>query len=244
MISSLAIVLAIWLPSADPMPQGSLGAREALKPFNLLVGSWKGTGVPDTVGGSKTKEFWTETVRWTWQFQGDDAWLSAAFEKNPKWKSAELRYDTTKKQFALTIHTMDDRTITYRGDLTAGQGKDQVLSLERTDETEGSERLVFTLLHHNRYLYRLDTKAPKAASYTRRFQVGVTKDGTNFAEVPKGPECIVSGGTGTSRVVHNGKTYYVCCSGCRDAFKDNPEKFIKEYEAKQKDAEKKNQEKK
>ena len=25
------------------------------------------------------------------------------------------------------------------------------------------------------------------------------------------------------------KTYYVCCGGCRDAFNDNPEKFIKEY---------------
>jgi YHS domain-containing protein len=32
------------------------------------------------------------------------------------------------------------------------------------------------------------------------------------------------------QVTHKGKTYYVCCSGCRDAFRDEPEKYIREYE--------------
>ena len=27
--------------------------------------------------------------------------------------------------------------------------------------------------------------------------------------------------------MYKGKTYYVCCSGCRDAFNENPEKFLK-----------------
>jgi YHS domain-containing protein len=31
-------------------------------------------------------------------------------------------------------------------------------------------------------------------------------------------------------VTYKGKTYYVCCTGCRDAFKENPEKYIKEFE--------------
>ena len=55
-----------------------------------------------------------------------------------------------------------------------------------------------------------------------------------FADVPKGPECIVSGGLGTMKVSYNGKEYWVCCSGCRDEFKENPEKYIKEVEAKAK----------
>ncbi|MGL4465489.1 MAG: YHS domain-containing protein, partial [Planctomycetia bacterium] len=29
-----------------------------------------------------------------------------------------------------------------------------------------------------------------------------------------------------------GKTYHVCCTGCRDAFNDDPEKFISEANAK------------
>ena len=39
---------------------------------------------------------------------------------------------------------------------------------------------------------------------------------------------------GTIAVSYNGKTYYVCCSGCRDEFKASPEKYVKEYEEKKK----------
>lgn len=235
---TLAVALALVVPVADPAP---MTAKDALKPFNLFVGKWKGTGVPDAVGGTKAKEFWTETVEWVWQFKGDDVWLAAAFEKNPRYASAELRYDTVKKHFKFEITTTDKKTLTFTGTLTPGKGKEQLLTLDRTDDaTKITERLVFTLLHYNRYLYRLETKSAGAASFARQFQVGVTKEGEGFADVPKGPECVVSGGLGTSRVTHAGKTYYVCCSGCRDAFKDDPDKYVKEFEAKQKkDAEKK-----
>ena len=33
---------------------------------------------------------------------------------------------------------------------------------------------------------------------------------------------------------YKGETFWVCCSGCRDAFNENPEKFIKEFKAKKK----------
>ena len=39
--------------------------------------------------------------------------------------------------------------------------------------------------------------------------------------------------TAKFKTVYKGKTYYVCCGGCRDAFKDDPETYIKEFEAKQ-----------
>jgi len=35
------------------------------------------------------------------------------------------------------------------------------------------------------------------------------------------------GGLGTIEVTHAGKSYYVCCTGCRDYFNENPEKFLK-----------------
>lgn len=40
------------------------------------------------------------------------------------------------------------------------------------------------------------------------------------------PECIVTGGTASMTVTYMGKTYYVCCSGCRDEFNANPQKYI------------------
>jgi YHS domain-containing protein len=30
-------------------------------------------------------------------------------------------------------------------------------------------------------------------------------------------------------VQYKGKTYYVCCTGCRDAFLDDPEGILEEY---------------
>ena len=51
------------------------------------------------------------------------------------------------------------------------------------------------------------------------YQVGATKEGVPFAGGDGKPECVVSGGLGTMPVMYKGKTYYVCCSGCRDAFK-------------------------
>jgi YHS domain-containing protein len=33
-------------------------------------------------------------------------------------------------------------------------------------------------------------------------------------------------------VTYQGKTYYVCCSGCRSEFNESPQKYIDEYNAK------------
>jgi YHS domain-containing protein len=41
----------------------------------------------------------------------------------------------------------------------------------------------------------------------------------------------VSGGKGTMSTVYKGKTYYFCCTGCRDAFNDDPDGIIAEAAA-------------
>ena len=45
---------------------------------------------------------------------------------------------------------------------------------------------------------------------------------------------LVTVGLGTIEVTHNGQTYHVCCTGCRDYFNENPEKVLAEYKAKKK----------
>ena len=54
--------------------------------------------------------------------------------------------------------------------------------------------------------------------------------------------CIVTEGKGTSKVSYKGKTYWVCCSGCRDAFLDDPEGVL--ADARQRANERKKQAKK
>lgn len=216
--------------SAPGSPQVK-SAKDALQPFNVLVGSWKGTGTPEGTREERAAGTWIETVSWGWKFKGDDAWLVVTFEKGKYFTAGELRYNVEKGTYQLALTAPDKSSLAFVGTL-----KDKVFTLDRTDAPAGEEqRLVFSLLHPNRHLYRFETRpAGTTVAFTRKYQVGATKEGEPFADVPKGPECIVSGGLGTMKVLHNGKEYYVCCSGCRDEFKANPEKYIKEAEAKAK----------
>jgi len=223
-----AVAVVLLLSAGDKVPAvlPPITAREALQPMNVLVGSWKGTGYPES--GTKEERaagLWTETVAWAWQFKGDDAWLAATFVKGKHFAAGELRYSVEKAAYQFVAVAADKTKRTFTGTL-----KDKVLTLERADTAAGEDqRLVFTLLHHNRHLYRFDTRAAGSAlGFVKKFQVGATKEGVPFAEVVKGPECIVTGGVGTMKVSYNGRDYYVCCSGCRDEFKADPEKYIKE----------------
>ena len=40
----------------------------------------------------------------------------------------------------------------------------------------------------------------------------------------------MTGGKGTMSTVYKGKTYWFCCTGCRDAFNDDPDAIIAQAE--------------
>lgn len=204
--------------------------REALKPFGTLVGSWKGTGVPEGNREERQNGFWTEMISWEWSFQGTEVSLKAVIRKGKHFTAAEIRPAKQADRFEVVMNTVDKKSLVF-----SGQFKNQRLIVERTDgATKETQRLTFRLLHSNRIVYQYDVRPEGKTLFAKKYQVGVTKEGEPFAAGESGPECIVSGGQGTIQVSHMGKTYYVCCSGCRDEFKANPEKYIKEWEAKQK----------
>ncbi len=230
------VALALLCAGAENPKPTALTPKEGLQPFNVLVGSWKGTGLPEGTKEERAAGAWEETVAWEWKFKDKDAWLAVTFAKGKHFTKGELRYTPDKDaapKYTLALTTADKTTATFAGALT---DKDKVLALTRTDGPAGEEqRLVFSLLHSNRHLYRFETRpAGTTVAFGKKYQVGATKEGEPFATATKGPECIVSGGLGTMKVSYKGKDYYVCCSGCRDEFKENPEKYIKEAEAKAK----------
>ena len=141
-------------------------------------------------------------------------------------EGGELRHLPKTDDYELTLTALDKTVVKFVGKLTAGKQKEVILVLERTTETQ-TQQISFTLLHGNRYLYQLATKPKGAKNFARVWQVGATKEGEPFAEVNKGPECIVTGGRGTMSVSYKGKTYYVCCSGCKEEFNAEPEKYIR-----------------
>jgi hypothetical protein len=240
-MKSLLVALAAFVTlgqgggAADaPAPKSP---REALRAFNDLIGSWRGTGTPEGTREEKQRGFWTEALEWSWQFKEKDAWLKLGFEKGKYFKAGELRYLPATDRFQLTASTVAKESLIWEGSL-----KDRTLTLERRDErTKEDQRLVFTFLHANRFLYRYEVKPQSRTAFSRVYQVGATKEGVPFAgPADASPECVVSGGLGTLKVAYKGRTYYVCCSGCREAFKEDPEKYLQEFkERKAKEAKEK-----
>ena len=166
MTAAVLLLLACTHPehflssSCSNAPEKTLSPKEALQPFNMLVGSWKGSGAPDGTKEERLAGAWTETIAWVWKFKGQDAWLAVTFDKGKHFTKGELRYTPEKgvaqPRFTLTLTTADKSTATFVGELS---DKNKVLTLTRTGGPAGEEqRLVFSLLHNNRYLYRLDTR--------------------------------------------------------------------------------------
>jgi len=227
-VATILLPILLTAPVSAEPPKGKT-ARESLKPLNVLVGSWKGTGTPEGSAEVRQKGHWVETVAWEWQFKGDDAWLTVAFDKGKYFARGELRHLPASDEFELKLTTVDKETATYTGAL-----KGKLLTFERPLKDEKLvERLTFNLLHDNRITYRLETRPEGGTTFTKKYLVGMTKEGVPFADVGVSErECIVSGGLGTIAVTHEGKTYYVCCSGCRDEFRANAATYVKEWEAK------------
>src|SRR6516162_675377 len=149
---AMVLVLSLGSPTLaeDPLPRKS--PREALRAFNDLIGSWRATGTPEGTREEKQRGFWTESLQWEWQLKGDDAWLKVDFDKGKHFVRGELRYLPDNDQFQLTLLTTGKETLTFAGPL-----KDHVLTLDRVDEAKKeTQRLVLTLLHSNRFLYRYE----------------------------------------------------------------------------------------
>ena len=232
MLITIVILSVGHCPALPPPSTTSATSREALQAFNILIGSWKGTGSPEGVSREqRAAGFWTETIVWNWHFKNDSSWLSATFHKGKHFTQGELRWLPEKSHYQLVLTAPDKSTRTFTGTLKA-----KLLTLDRTDPPAGeSQRFVINMLHSNRFLYWLESRpAGSTLGYHKTYQVGATKEGVPFANAPKGPECIVSGGLGTIKVMYKGQEYRVCCSGCREEFLASPEKYILEAERKAK----------
>jgi hypothetical protein len=207
-----------------------LSAKEALKAFNDLVGEWKGTGKPKGTPQEVQKGFWVETQDWAWKFKGEDAWLEVSIDKGKYFAKGELRYLPEKAEYQFTVQTTDKKKLVFTGTFV-----DKALTLMREDgDKKETQKLVFRLLHNNVFRVYYYVRLEDKAFFNQLYDIGAIKQGEAFASGDGRPECIVTGGLGSSAVSYMGKTYYVCCSGCRDEFLAHPEKYIAAAEKKKK----------
>jgi hypothetical protein len=227
----LLFVVAVGL-AADPKPDVA-GDKQSLAALQAYVGPWKGVGQPRR---GSTQGAWTEQADWAWQFSGGRAALVFQSPQGKYFHSGALRPGEQPDTYRLTVTLPDGKTQEhFDGSLEDGR---LVLRAEKPAEGRPAQISIRQVAGGDRMLILLERSLPGSESFTRLAEIGYTRQGSGFGKGNNQPECVVTGGYGSITVTHAGQTYYVCCTGCRDLFNEDPEATLAEYRArKQKERE-------
>jgi len=225
----LSGALAVWADDAKDTKKDAAttenrrAAQRGLEPFNNWVGTWRGVGQPKR---GSSKGAWTEEVDWAWKLDRESVGLQVEVKDGKQLESGVLSFDPGERKFRFIAKLPGGDTRTYTGE-RGDEGR--VVLLSTDEESKDQHRLTFQMRHEDRMLLLIETKPASQPSFSRIAEVGYTRKGGSFASAADaGPKCIVTGGRGSMTVEYKGKTYYVCCSGCRSAFQDDPEGIIAE----------------
>lgn len=218
--------------------------RDALDPLQIVVGEWRGITFKK-IGGAVS----VEEPQWEWDFTTDKEQpaLVMQSETSPYFKSARLTWLVDKKSYELTTTDKDGVERVYVGnfsepvqDVPGDNNKLQrTFKLELTqvepEEAKKLARVVLAQQENNRYL--LEVYDARGDDFVRYDTVAHQRQGTSFAaslDDYGDKECVVSQGLGTISLSHNGKTYWVCCTGCKAAFEEDPARWVAKAEARKK----------
>ena len=205
---------------SDPIPA-------PFAPFEYLIGSWKGQARP----AANPVRGWGETHAWAWRFaKGKPVGLSVTMTGDKVLTQANLSYNEAAQEYRLEGTDPDKKTVAFSGTFDKAGKR---LTLDRVGTTTDGARQQVTLFPNSnliRYSVTVAQKEPGAPQYKKTIEVGLTKEGEAFAAGSSAadlPKCVVTGGAATMNVTFEGKTYPLCCSGCKAEFGDNPAKYVK-----------------
>lgn len=200
---------------------------EHLAPFEQLIGAWKGQGIP---AANKIRG-WPERHEWAWAFEkGEPVALAVKLTGNKLFATGRLSFDAAAGLYRFVATDTQNETATFQGKLDESK---QVLVLEREGKLpDGAAQKLTIRLNSNRIRYTIwdDQKSDGAPAFKRIVEMQMGKEGESLAGgdgADKGPKCIVTGGKATMTVSAGGKTFQVCCTGCRDEVEADPEKYAK-----------------
>lgn len=236
----VAAVLVIFpfiaaLLLADDQPVDQLRSdKAALSPLQGFVGKWKGTGF---LRRGSARGSWRQETTWAWKFSDGRASLEFTTPQARFLNKGNLKAAKEKGRFLLNAELPRDAGSAFYGGTRTKEGA-LVLDLLKPGQ-KGSltpARIKLNLLVGGKRLVVLyEGKNPDSGRYYRLGEVGYTLSGTTIASGTGQPECIVTGGRGTLRVEHKGKSYTVCCKGCLEAFRDDPGGIVAEWKQRKKE---------
>lgn len=208
-----------------------------LQPLQVLLGQWRGTTRREYENFKAVDQH-----EWVWDLRTkpEQPALVINSDKSPYVKSGRLTWDTSTQKFLLSTTDAGGVTRTFTGDYSEPVhevvGSDDKLHKVFTllfDQDKAGEdgeqwQLAIAQQENNRYLLEVGKRRGQA-SFNRFDTVSTQREGTSLAASDTDyaeKACIISEGLGTTEVTYKGRSYWVCCTGCRAAFDEDPEKWI------------------
>lgn len=211
---------------------------EALKPLQIMLGRWRGTTRKEYENFKAVDEH-----EWVFDFKTnrEQPALVMTSDKSPYVQTARLTYLIDDDLFQLQLVDREGHERILTGGYTQpvedkaedGQKLQRTFKLELNQQEQGDApdrwQVTFNQQENNRYLMIVSRARGQQTDFRLYDTVSIQREGTSFAlnDADYGEkECIVSQGLGTTALTYNGKTYWVCCSGCKAAFEEDPEVWI------------------
>lgn len=209
-----------------------------LQPLQILLGQWRGTTRREYENFKAV-----DNHEWVWDLRSDPKApaLTITSDKSPYIRDGRMSWDPKTRKFILNIKDGTGNTRHFTGDFVEPVreivGSDdklhKVFKIEFTQDDAGESagerwQIAFEQQENNRYLLEV-AKRRGSAGFARFDTVSTQREGTSFAVSDSGyaeRTCIISEGLGTTELTYKGRSYWVCCSGCRAAFEEDPETWI------------------
>jgi YHS domain-containing protein len=212
-------------PTAQTSQAAGIRIPVPLQAFNPMIGSWRGVGQPKR--GSR-QGAWIETADCRWDFTEGQSGILLQSENGKQYQTLRLKVDASGDHLVLTQVSQQAELI-YTGDIPdKWPGHMELTSVVQEDGA--IHRCTIDQLSDIRLVMLFESGKSTSTGFRRTAGIGYTRSGAQLA-VAGGPQrkCVVTGGQGTIPVSYQGKTWYVCCQGCRQAFEAAPDEIIAEY---------------
>jgi hypothetical protein len=222
----IAAVMTGFVAHAIEEQAADLAAQKAeLAKLQSLVGSWKGVAQPQR---GSNKGSWVEQAEWAWKFRDGKAELEAAIGDSKVFSTVKVQSGEEPGNFVLSATPVGaDKAASYSGKLD-DSGK--LTAVADGPNPDLPARIsIRTVAGGDRLLVLYEKKSGTSDQLVRLAEVGYTRKGSGFGKGSSGPECVVTGGFGSIVVTHKGKEYFVCCTGCRDYFNEQPDEVLADY---------------
>jgi hypothetical protein len=225
LVASLALYGALSAAGSAVAADAKTTDKQALAALQPYIGVWRGVG---QVQRGSNRGAWREQADWAWKFEREHASVVFHVHDGKYFADGKIHPGEAGMLDLDLTEPAGQTQVQYRG----SKGADGALVFVALKPGgNGPARVTMRQVADGDRLVVLLERRVTEDRFSRLAEIGYTRQGSTFAKGSTQPECVVTGGAGTIPVEYQGRTYYVCCTGCKELFNDDPAGVLAEYRA-------------